>query len=255
MGIVAHVRRSGITREKNSPGCHRGQRCNVKSRENNRRTPTQRTRAKTPRLPDAQELGCVQANPRFARAYTELAKRQIGQWAGQDLSGPFAVRACLVVLPVPSSRNWREDVWLNGASKSWKALTEFPDRLNKIAEEIETLNAKFLAIPENCKNPFLVKHIELPTALRTYGEALRHRTAGIVKGFAAPSSSRRIVELLNFSTAMTGRDRVKDCAELLNGAAEALGREPKFDATHLIQARSRYRGPCAYYVEKRRRKN
>jgi hypothetical protein len=59
---------------------------------------------KTPRLPDAKLVAYVQENPGFAKAYQAIAKHQQGQAKGQDLSDPFAVRACLAVLPVLHSR-------------------------------------------------------------------------------------------------------------------------------------------------------
>jgi hypothetical protein len=196
----------------------------------------------------------LQAHPEFVKAYGAIAKHQQGVWAGQDLSGAFAVRACLVVLPVPSSGKWREEVWLQGTGKSWKALKKFPARLLRMADEIEKLNTNFFRIPDACTNPTWLSLCQLPTSLRSNAETLNRHETIISKAFRSPSESSRVVELLNFAKWTTGRDRVREVAKLLNAAALAMKCENKFDATHLIQARYRYRKPVAYHTERRNKR-
>lgn len=212
----------------------------MKSRENNKRKPTERAKAKTPILLDAAEIA---RSPQFTKAYKAIAKHQTGMWAGQDLSGAFAVRACWAVLPIPLSRKWLENVWLRGTGKSWKALKEYPGRLKRMADEIESLNARFLAIPEGCENPTLVNFSQLPVNLRAYAETLGNRTSRIPKTFRPPSRSRRLVELLNFAGWVADAHRDREVADLLSAAAEAMGYDEIFDATQLAQARNRYHGP------------
>lgn len=163
----------------------------------------------------------------------------------QDLSGAFAVRACLAVLPTPHSREWREGIWLRATDKSWKGLTDLPRRLQKMADEIGSLNTNFFCIPDGCANQTLVSFYRLPTVLRSYATALNHRTTIISKAIDPPSHSRRLVELSNFTKLVTGRYRDREVAELLNAAAITIGYENArgFDALHLMQARHRYRGP------------
>lgn len=211
-------------------------------------SPRASARTKTPRLPDAKLVAYVQANPDFAKAYQAIAKHQQGQAKGQDLSDSFAVRACLAVLPVPHSRRWREEIWLKATGKSWKALTEFPRRLQKMAGEIESLNANFFSIPVACDNPTLVNFCQLPTVLRSYAEVLSHRTMRIPKGFLSPSRSRRLVELSHFARAMTGRYCDREIADLLNATAIAMGcvNLAGIDALDLAQARHHYRVPAPY---------
>jgi len=210
--------------------------------------PRASARAKTPRLPDAKLVAYVQENPDFAKAYQAIAKQQQGQAKGQDLSDSFAVRACLAVLPVLHSRRWREEIWLKATGKSWKALTEFPRRLQKMAGEIESLNANFFSIPAACDNPTLVNFYQLPTLLRSYAEVLSQRTMRIPKGFLSPSRSRRLVELSHFAKAMTGRYCDAEIADLLNATAIAMGCDnlAGIDALDLAQARHRYRVPAPY---------
>jgi hypothetical protein len=218
-----------------------GAECNVKSRKKNQRKPANGARARTQRFPGAEELARIQANPEFAKAYKAIARHQKGEWVGQDLSGTFAARACLAVLPVPQSRNFREGIWLQGTGKSWKTLTEFPGRLQRMADDIEILNTKFFGIPEACENPTLASFYQLPTILRSYAETLSRRTTRIPKAFPAAPRSRRLSELSNFAMWFTGKNRDKEIVELLNAAAIAMGYEsmPGFDATQLAQARYR----------------
>lgn len=215
---------------------------------NDSASPHASARAKTTKLPDAKLVAHVQANPDFAKAYQAIAKHQQGQAKGQDLSDSFAVRACLAVGPVPHSRRWREEIWLKATGKSWKALTEFPRQLQKMAGEVESLNANFFSIHGACDNPTFVNFHQLPTVLRSYAEVLSHRTTRIPKGFLSPSRSRRFVELSHFAKAMTGRYCDTEIAELLNATAIAMGCEnlAGIDALDLAQARHRYRVPTTH---------
>jgi hypothetical protein len=212
-----------------------------KSKKKNKRIPSKRPWVKTLRSLDADEVALVQANARYARAYKGIATHQKGMWLGQDLSGAFAVRACLAVLPVTHSIRWREGIWLQGTGRSWKALTEFPTRLQRVADEIENLNAKFFCISEACRNPTLVSFNRVPMILRSYAETLGRRAARIPKAFPMPRRGKWVSELSTFTMLVTGRFCDKEVAELLNGASTALDleKDPHFDALTIAQARSR----------------
>jgi len=146
------------------------------------------------------------------------------------------------VLPTTKSRRWREEVWLR-TTKSWKSLKEFPERLQKIAVEIEGLNRNFFCIPDDCENPTLSSFSELPSILRNYAGVLNHRATIISKNFHPHSRSRRVVELSKFTRLITGLYLDPEVAELLNSSAIAMGYEnlAQFDATKITQARHRYR--------------
>ena len=109
---------------------------------------------------------------------------------------------------------WWEEIWLKATGKSWKALTDFPRRLQKMAGEVESLNANFFSIPGAGDNPALVSFHQLPTVLRSYAEVLSHHTMRIPRGLLSPSRSRRIVELTHFAKAMTGRYCDREIADL-----------------------------------------
>jgi len=158
---------------------------------------------------------------------------------GQDLSGAFGIRAYLAVLQAPRSRQWREEVWLQGTGKSWKALREFPARLQRVADEIESLNTNFFRIPEGCANSVLIKLSELPAGLRSYAEMVKSRETRIPKAFLAPTHSRRLVELSNFAKWITGSYHDKEMAAILTGVAIAIKSNAEFYAMDLSQARYR----------------
>jgi hypothetical protein len=192
---------------------------NVKRRKKYKRKPANGGRAKTPKFPDAEKL---LANPRFADA-------------------------CFVVAMLAAPRKSREEIWLQRTGKSWKALTEFPGRLQRMADEIESLNTKFFGIPEACENPTLASFYQLPTILRSYAQTLSRRTTRIPKAFPALTRSRWLSRISNLTKWATGKCSDKETTELLNDAAAAMGYEdmPGFDALQLEQVR---------YRQKKRRK-
>jgi hypothetical protein len=212
-----------------------------KSRKKNKSNAAKRARSKTLRFPKAEELARIQANPRFAKAYKAIARHQKGNWVGQDLSGPFAVRACLAVLPVTQSREFREGIWLKGMGMSWKSLYELPRRLHRMADTIKSLNRKFFGISEANVNSLFVSFYGIPTILQSYAETLSGHTARIQKGFHPPPRSRRLYELSDFAKKATGQYRDRELVELLDAAAIAMGYKnlPEFDAMQLVQARYR----------------
>jgi hypothetical protein len=204
-----------------------------------------RKKTKTVLFPDAKQLAAIGADPDFERAYAALAKKQKGPWVGENLSGAFAVRASLVVLPAPNKGEFRERTFLEGTGKSWKAMTEFSERLVKMAFEIEALNARFFSIPEGTENPTHIGFRQLPINLRCYGTALNSRLELIKKRFKPRSQSNRMAELSHFTKQVTGAYLDREVAELLNATAFLMEYEPDFDALKLSQARNRYPHPFA----------
>ena len=114
-----------------------------------------------------------------------------------------------------------------------------------MAAEIESLNANFFKIPNNCENSMLIKFSSLPEILRTYAKTLNHTENTIRTSFHAPTVDRRLVEFSGFVKRMTGGNFDKEATELLNTAANAMNPEGKreligSDATQLMQARYRH---------------
>jgi hypothetical protein len=106
------------------------------------------------------------ANGRFRKALRALRQRQDDALGGalstrRDALGAFIrqaqeqpdlrgtllslldmvpLLAALAVMKGPRRETW-EQLWAVGTGKTWKALQEFPDRLRRMADEVEQLNA------------------------------------------------------------------------------------------------------------------
>jgi hypothetical protein len=138
--------------------------------------------------------------------------------------------------------------WARGTGKTWKALREFPNRLETLADEVERINRAdhlFFArrrgkdlsrfelqrLQQNC--------IQVPTMIRIYAEALRERNATV--SVATPPSGRseglfQFTELVKW---LSGVYHDQQISELLNTVAVALGERKQFDAITVAQARFR----------------
>jgi hypothetical protein len=184
---------------------------------------------------------------RRLKALTDL--RDEGR-CGFDLSRELTTYACMAVSPHQGRPAFLNRYWARGTGKTWKALAEFPDRLEKIADDVKIINKadphfyarrrgndlsrfELLRLQENC--------MQLPLMIRDYAKALRERNAAVVA--ATPRSGRsnglfQLTELVNW---MSGAHHDKEVSELLNTVAIALGEHKQFDAIAVAQARSRRR--------------
>src|SRR5215468_3511667 len=59
---------------------------------------------------------------------------------GFDLSRELITFACMAVSPHQGRPAFLDRYWARGTGKTWKALREFPNRLEKIADEVKVIN-------------------------------------------------------------------------------------------------------------------
>ena len=153
--------------------------------------------------------------------------------------------ACATVLSGHLSRKDIEsELAVEETGKAWKTLGEFPGRLEAIAREMERVNGGLLA-PENQINAeapdaegFRQSFRGLPSMLRLWAKALTERIRAIRRLDVAvfgDSNPRDYLQLLVENS--TGKPNDRLVANLLNAAAEVLGRPDGFDSTALAKAR------------------
>lgn len=202
---------------------------------------------------------CLAADARFCRSLKAVAEAQ--------RAGPFeppveigllqqVVRGFTILENYGKGaprRDWQKS-FARGTGKTWKALTEFPDRLRGLAKEIESVN----------RNPWYDPNAQdwtcdpgadeierfslLPRTLRTYAdwldEVMRSMRESVAGSYAR---SRRecplwVFELSDMVKNVTGSYNDRLVVNLLDAAAEAFGKPPFFpngSALSLAQARSR----------------
>src|SRR5262249_14942373 len=91
-----------------------------------------------------ERVNCARKSQRFENALAAIAGNQSKQVRerGMDLAGPLAALACLAVSAKRSGRRESfEKLAAVETGKTWKALSEFPERLRRIAKEVEQVNA------------------------------------------------------------------------------------------------------------------
>ncbi len=200
----------------------------------------------------------ILANHDFVSAVRRIANHLTVRSTEQRASALLAFLAVLATLERGSYRKAWAKLWVKGTCKSWKALKDFPKKLEGMAEELERLNASYFFAPEHCGKADFVKQnlyklpevvqerlYELPESMRLYAEALEvqiETVPGLTahffpRGPLAPLDGA--FQLSRFLKVLTGRYHDKEAAELLNAAAIALGKEPHWDALKIAQARSR----------------
>jgi hypothetical protein len=171
-------------------------------------------------------------------------------WHGHDFSHELTGFACLAVSPGQSFRATLDRAWASKACKTWKAIKEFPRRLQKLADEVAQVNASDRLFFVHRRNDDLNKHEierigwicrQLPENMRVYAEALKERNAAI-----EVSTRRGCPALVNLSLSveqLTGAYYDDKIAGLLNAADIALNEEKKvrFSAQSVAQARYRFR--------------
>ncbi len=167
-----------------------------------------------------------------------------------DLSRELTTWACRAVSPHQGRPALLDSYWARGTGKTWKALREFPSRLEKIADEVKRINnadRSFYArrrgrdlgrfelqrLQEQC--------MQLPFVMRDYAEALRERNAAVSVATPRSGSSEMVFQLSEAMKFLTGTYHDQEVSELLNAVANALGEEKQFDAISVAQARSRRR--------------
>jgi hypothetical protein len=203
------------------------------------------------------------------KAFGEMSKvNQDGLWPeiyAAFVNNLFPLLACLSISHGPTRKtkgrkppgeSWNR-IFAFGTGKTWKALTEFPQRLRQVADEIERLNGshwfnpEFTLRQEDPVGRVLVKRFKtLPGYLRAYAHITEKRAKWLLemrrqfypttKGF-----SQYVFRLSEFVKLMTGKFHDKEVVDLLNAAAWALGEEangePRFHELALVQARYRRR--------------
>jgi len=191
---------------------------------------------------------------RFERALKAITDCQ-GDWAGErNLTDSLAAFACLAVSRNRGNRRSWEKVWAVQSGKTWKALKEFPDRISRMAKEIESVNASPFFSSVQIANAKTVKaefartrFNQLPGTMRVYAMALEAHIKRIPKltetSFPRPAKGPSPWILLTSYTVrvLTGKWRDKLVAELLNSASLGLDEKSEFDGLTIAQARSRWK--------------
>lgn len=169
---------------------------------------------------------------------------------GFDLSRELTTYACMAVSPHQGRPEFLNRYWARGTGKTWKALAEFPNRLEKIADDVQTINKadphfyarrrgndlsrfELLRLQENC--------MQLPLMIRDYAKALSERNAAVAAATPRSGRSNGLFQLTEIVKFLTGSYHDQEVSELLNAVANALGEEKEFDAIDVAQARSRRR--------------
>jgi hypothetical protein len=207
-----------------------------------------------PKEADSLPWNRIRTNARFARALKAITDCQKQWMVESDLAGLLAIFAFLAVSPNRRGyRKLREKVWPPETGKTWKVLKGFPDRLRKMAKEVERLNVSVFFAPAThltAKTPqaeVVRRRFEgLPGCLRVYAEYVRRCMERLPAELQAALSwaPKKPLSLLFLSTmvkAATGKWYDREVAELLNAAAIALDEKGQFDYLTIAQARYRWK--------------
>lgn len=176
--------------------------------------------------------------------------------------------ALLVFVPLavqrmkPARREDWERTWARDTGKTWKQLTEFSDRVRRIAEEIKGLSGSHYfdrkraiteksLLPDSTHWEFAKRHFELlPMFLEGYACWLEEQVKAIsalMKHFyrRAPRKHSGFIRFVSDQVKlMTGKFHDREVADLLNAADRALnpghqGTEDRFDEQTIALLRSR----------------
>jgi hypothetical protein len=175
----------------------------------------------------------------------------------REFCDAMALCASLAVAPKVKRESF-EQLWAQNSGKTWKALTDFPDRLRSLAKEVEQIYRSKLFTPEllvdnrvpsdNVQG--LVRCFsEIPNALCYLAngiEAVAQELPAATSELYCRSTdhSRWIDELSELVNKLTGRPHDGRVAELLNAAEAVLHpnrRGKGFDAQTLADFRYRRR--------------
>lgn len=196
-------------------------------------------------------------NERFERALAAITISLTSQVQEHvmALDDTLAAFACLgVSRKRGGGRKSFEKLAALGTGKTWKALAEFPERLRRIAKEVEQINKSPFFAPAlyvNAKTTqaeIVRKRFEqLPGIISFYATGLEvhiDRTPNLWAKTFPPSQGGHSQWLLLLSYAVklaTGKWHDAEVAELLNATAVALDETREFDALTIAQARSRFK--------------
>lgn len=186
----------------------------------------------------------------FQKKLCSITTLQAGHWEGQHYLRELTVLACRAVSPHQGRPEALERNWASNTGKPWKTLKEFPERLIRMADEVERINAgdpAFFArrpqwnVDRNESSNLREVCEQLPASMRSYAKALRERNSYVAK--VTPRSGRlnALLDLSEIVKLLTGGYRDRQVAELLNAAADTLHERAQFDALNIAQARSRRR--------------
>jgi hypothetical protein len=196
----------------------------------------------------------VSGKPEYQEKLRSITALQTGHWERQDCSQELTVYACLAVSSHQGRPEALERHWASQTGKNWKALTEFPERLSRMADEVEHINqgdpAFFARTPhwnvdrnessnlrEVCK--------QLPHSMRSYANALRERNAYVARVTPKHGREKALFDLSEMVEFFTGAYLDRQVAELLSVAAEVLEEDVRFEAASVAQARFRHRKKTA----------
>ncbi len=205
-----------------------------------------------------EQIARVEQYPRYAEARQAILDgiTKTGWRAALDgsLTCPdpslLTTLACAVVFSGHLTRKESLDgVSIEETGKTWKALREFPERIESLAGEIEKVNAGGLFAPEKQIDPkkeqgecFRQGFRELPDMLRAWSKALKERMKVIRRLDAAVFGDSDPQAHLQFLVKESmGKPNDPLVANLLNAAARALDRPYGIDAANLAKARFRRR--------------
>lgn len=177
-----------------------------------------------------------------------------------DLAETLAAFACIAVCKKRGrGKKSLEELLSIGTCKTWKALSEFPERLRRMAQEVEQINKSVLLAPPMYVNKktmeaeIVRKRLnQLPGIMHLYATGLEMHIERMPKQLMelfrpSPNGEPNWLLLLSYSVRIaTGKYRDREVAELLNTAAISLGEKKQFDALDIAQARSRHRRQTAY---------
>jgi len=192
---------------------------------------------------------------RFENALAAIKQNQSEQVrkCGMELTDSLAAFACLEVSnKCGGGKKSFEKLAAVGTGKEWKALAEFPERVRRMAREVEHVSASPFFAPsvfvnaDNLKARMARNYFNmLPGIMRVYAAGLEghiKRVPGLFEQSFPRSSGGPSQWLLLISytvRVVTDKWRDKEAAELLNATAIALGEDKEFDALTIAQARSR----------------
>ena len=198
-------------------------------------------------------------SPRFEHALAAITRCVTPEVRerGMDLAGILAAFACIEVSKRHGGgKKSLEKLWAFETGKTWKTLGEFPDRLRRMAKEIEQINVSPFFAPalyvnvKTIQAQLVRKRFEqLPGIINLYATGLEIHTARIPKQWAeavptSPSGPSWLLLLLSYTIkVVTGKWHDKEVAELLNAGAIALDVKAwgGVDALNVAQARSRWK--------------
>jgi hypothetical protein len=152
--------------------------------------------------------------------------------------------------------NW-ERCWTQDTGKTWKALTEFPDRIRRMAEEVEHVGRSYVFDPKRITSEIpLAMYAKrefpiLPTTLRNYAgwlEAQVASTSAYIKSFyrrtLRGALSHFTLDVSKQVKLITGQFHDREVADLLNVADLVLNPDTaksglRFNEQNIALLRSR----------------